>query len=365
MKTQLILISMLALGYQKLQATTVQDLAVNCTMQAKVTDVYNVKYKAGAPPHYRFPGIDPSVGFQASLEVLSQDEGCAVLNKKYNIFIGSLSASGGYAAGQEADVAKALQLKNQVVTLNLKQYIGYKINEQYLPLFPLVHSETLNLNFTSDGISGSVPLPFNLNWVYNMKAVENMSDIEKLSLAEKVSTFVFGKGKNSGVYSEYETLFLQLEPQQQILKKSYALLIWKMLNEYKLSTPYSKQVLDFHVGGDGSFYGEPLAVKLNHISHLTGTFSDDEIVDLITEFPTWILAGYSGNDCLNFTAENLENAVKNLQLKLPVMTAGEKYSLKAPMVHIAGPVHYISTCTQEKVTETTKELASYILKALN
>ncbi len=174
--------------------------------------------------------------------------------------------------------------------------------------------------------------------------------------------------KNSSVFnsvainSDYHSLLLKLEPKTENLKRTYALLIWKIFNEYKLASQYTGHFLKFHVGGEGSYYGEPLALALNKTSHLPDSFSSAEIIQLITDFPTWILAGYSGKDCLNFSTAELEAALENLLVKLPVMTVAEKYYLKDPMTQIEGKVRFISSCVDNKVSEKAKSLALIILK---
>ena len=367
MKQIILILAVVTAATQDLWAlTAAKDLQVTCNAKAKVTEVYNIKFNKGQPPQGRFSGIEPSLSFQASLELINQEPGCSVLKDKYQIYIGNLAMNGGISPATEDQAALISQLKNQVVDLKLKQYIGYQTKNGYLPLFPLVHSEKLNFNISAGIISGSISLPFDLNWLYQVPKTENLSDIEKLSLAEKASGFVFQKDSSySGVHSDYLNLFLTLEPQQENLKKSYALLIWKTFKMYKESSPYSKPVLQFHVGGDGSFYGAPLATKLNAISHIPGSFSSGEIVQLLTDFPTWILAGYSNTKCLNFSTEDLEQFLLTVQLKLPVLTSPEKYSLKDPMAHIAGPIHYVSACTEGKVSAKSKMIASEILQALH
>lgn len=366
MKKQILILTLALISYRKIYAfTQVKDLAITCSMQAVVSDVNNINYHKGLPPQGRFGGQEPSVSFNARLKILQQDEGCSVLKDKYKIFINDLVANGSYIAGQESDVEYAVQLKNQQITLSLNQYIGYKLGEQSLPLFPQVHSEKLSLDFKTDKLSGSAPLSFDLNWVYSVTSLKNLTDIQKLSLAEKVSQYVFAKGNTWVARNEFWSLFLQLEPQAQNLKKSYALLIWKMLKDYKQASPYNYEILRFHVGGEGSFTGAPLAVKLNKISHISDTFSSYEIVELLKQFPTWILAGYSEQECLNFSAEDLENFVLAMYLQLPILSASEKFNLKDPMTQIAGPIHFVSNCTKGKVTDKAKTLAQEILKVLN
>lgn len=367
MKKNLLILAVVIMSSHKLWAlTAAKDLQVLCNAKAKVTEVFNIKFNKGQPPRGRFNGIEPSLSFQASLELINQEPGCSVLKDKYQIHIGNLAMNGGISPATEDQAALISQLKNQVVDLKLKQYISYQTKNGYLPLFPLVHAEKMNFNINAGVISGSVSLPFDLNWLYQVPKVENLSDIEKLSLAEKASGVIFQKDSSySGVHSDFLNLFLTLEPQQVNLKKSYALLIWKTFKMYKESSPYSKPVLQFHVGGDGSFYGAPLATKLNAISHIPGSFSSGEIVQLLSDFPTWILAGYSNTECLNFSTEELEQFLTVVQLKLPVLTSLEKYSLKDPLEHIAGPIHYVSACTNGKVSAKSKLIASEILQTLN
>lgn len=367
MKKQILGISLITLTYQFSSAyTNVKDIEINCSIKANVAQVSNVKYNPGKPASGRFDGIPSSVGFKAHLENISSSSGCEILVSKYKIYLGNLVASAGYPAGQASDVELAYQLQGKAIDLNLKQYIGYKINDKYLPLFPEIHKESLDLSFKDGLISGVVSLDFDLNWVYSVTPIENMTDNQKLSLAEKVSQFVLAK--NSSVFnsvainSDYHSLLLKLEPKTENLKRTYALLIWKIFNEYKLASQYTGHFLKFHVGGEGSYYGEPLALALNKISHLPDSFSSAEIIQLITDFPTWILAGYSGKDCLNFSTAELEAALENLLVKLPVMTVAEKYYLKDPMTQIEGKVRFISSCVDNKVSEKAKSLALIILK---
>lgn len=367
MKKILLILAVVIAGSQDVLAlTAAKDLQIDCSAKAKVTEVFNIKYNKGLPARGRFGGTDPSLSFQASLELIEQEPGCSVLKDKYQIYTGNLGMNGGISPATEDQAALIGQLKNQVINLKLQQYIGYQTKNGYLPLFPLVHSEKLTFSMSSGVIGGSVDLPFDLNWLYQVPKVENLSDIEKLSLAEKASALIFQKaGLFSGVHSEYLNLFLSLEPLQKNLKKSYALLIWKTFKLYNESTPYSKQVLQFHVGGDGSFYGAPLAKKLNAISHIQGSFTSAEIVQLLNDFPTWILAGYSGSECLNFSEDDIEQFLTSVQIKLPVLTSVEKYRLKDPMAHIAGPIHFVSACADGKVSAKSKLIASEILQALH
>ena len=269
MKKQIIILALAVLCSQNLLAFTIKDLAVNCSLTVKVIDVHSIKFNKGLPAHGRFNGVEPSLSFNADLETISQDPGCSVLKDKYQIYLGNFNASGGISPATEDQVTLISELKNKVIELKLNQQIGYQSGNGYLPLFPLVHSETLSLSFEYGKIAGVVPLLFDLSWVYQVTKSENLTDIEKLSLAEKITQYIYTK---SGANQDFLNLFLNLEPQQEILKKSYALLIWKIFNEYKQSSPYSKPILQFHVGGEGSFYGAPLAKKLNVISHIQDSF---------------------------------------------------------------------------------------------
>ena len=355
MKKLILTTTLIILSTQNSYSTTIKNLEVICNMKAKVTEVHDIKYNKGLPAQGRFGGIDPSLGFKSNLEILSKDPGCEALTEKYRIFLGTLSAFGGISPAIESETYLISELKNQIVDLKLNQQIGFQLAGGYLPLFPLVHEESLSLSFKVGKISGTVALPFDLNWVYSVNKLENFSDIEKLSLAEKITTLAF-KG-------DFHSLMLKLEPHQTILKKSYAQLIWKSFKQYA-DTPYANQVLQFHVGGEGSFTGAPLAVKLNKISHIPDLFTSAEIVQLLSDFPTWILAGYSGNDCLNFSEKDLEIFLESALLKLPIMSQREKSLLKDPMVQIAGPVHFVSSCTEGKVSEKAKAAALEILNSL-
>lgn len=368
MKKNVLILAVVIAGAQQMWAsTTAKDLQIQCSAKAKVIEVYNIKFNKGQPPQGRFNGIEPSLSFQASLEIIDQGPGCNILKDKYQISIGHLVMNGGISPAAEDQATLISQLKNQVVDLKLKQQIGYQTKKGgYLPLFPLVHSENFQFSMNYGKIEGTVALPFELNWIYQVPKTENMSDIEKLALAEKAANFIFQTdGGHSGVLQDFLNLFLSLEPHQENLKKTYALLIWKTFKVYKESTPYTKSVLQFHVGGDGSFYGAPLATKLNAISHIPGSFSSAETIQLLLDFPTWILAGYSKTQCLNFSADDLEQFLSAVQLKLPVLTSLEKYALKDPMAHIAGPVHFVSSCTEEKVSVKSKLIASEILQTLH
>jgi hypothetical protein len=330
-------------------AKKVKDLEVQCSMQAKVADVSDISYSKGMPAQGRFPGIAPSISFKTSLEIISQSEGCEVLQSKYKIhFGGHLWGSGSIGMASEEQVSEAVALKNQVVELKVSQTFDYDINGN-LPLFPTVHSESLALIFRAGNIGGGVSLPFNVNWVYGITPVEDFSDIEKLAFAEKMSYLAFNYG--------FTQLFLKLEPKQEILKKAYAQMIWKIFKQ-----PKANDYLDFHVGGNGSFTGEPLAKKLNQISHYPGLFSSKEIVQLLTEFPTWLLAGNAGKDCLNFTAIELEEVLENAKLSFPVMTDSELWMWKDPLKHIGGPMKFVTQCTDGKVSDYAKALATELLK---
>ena len=320
-------------------AKTVKELEVQCKLQAKITEVYDIQYSKGLPARGRFGGTDPSLGFKADVEVISQQSGCSVLVDKYKVYLGQLQMSGGISPAQESQSSEILALKNKVVELTLNQHIGYQING-YLPLFPTVHAENLSLSFKEGAISGYVPLPFDLNWVYGITKVEDLSDIEKLALAEKTSGLAM-KG-------DFHSLFLALEPAQVNLKKAYGFLIWKAFKQHLQDGP-------------GSSTGAPLAVKFNKLTHYE-LFSGAELAQLLSDFPTWILAGYSGEDCLNFSPADLENFLLNTELKYPVMTLQEKWLLKDPLAVISGGVHYVSRCTEGKVSEKAKQLALEILK---
>ncbi len=132
-----------------------------------------------------------------------------------------------------------------------------------------------------------------------------------------------------------------------------------------METPYAYQKLYFHVSGEGLYTGTPLAIKLNVISHLPGLFSSAEVVQLLSDFPTWILAGYSGNICLNFSDKDLETFLENALLKLPTLGQREKSLLRDPMAQVAGTRGYVNSCTEGKVTEKAKAMAQEILNSLN
>lgn len=262
------------------------------------------------------------------------------------------------------DILEIQALEGKMIDLKLSQHIGYKTSNGYLPLFPQVHSETLSFAFELGSISGGTNLDFDLNWVYSLTKPEDMSDIQKLSLAEKVIQHALISRPQGGVIPDMLSLLKQLEPYQLNLKKTYALLIWKMFKQHKQLAIYDYHIFAFHVGGDGSRYGEPLAVQLNKISHLV-EFTPSEIQQLLLDFPTWLLVGYSNQECLNFTAADVENFLQIVHMQLPVLTLNEKGMLKDPVAQIAGVIHYVSNCTDGKVTDSAKVLAGEILKVIH
>ena len=331
-------------------AKTAKELELKCKVTAKVSEVHSLSYSPGKPAHYRLSEVPSSIHFQGGLEILSQDQGCEVLTEKYKIYLGSLQFNGGISPASESQMNDALALKDQIVELTLKQNIGYQ-NNGYLPLFPTVHSETLSFEFNSGAISGSVALQFDVNWVYSLTKIENLTDIQKLALAEKTLPYALD--------GDFHGLFLQLEPQQVILKKSYALLIWKLFKQY--SQKGATQYLEFNVGGYGAYTGAPLATKLNQISQISGMFSSAEIVQLLVEFPTWTLAGYSKEQCLNFSTTDLEKVLEAIQVKQPVLTDNELWLLQSPLEEISGK-YLRSTCLNGKVSDYSKQLATELLK---
>jgi hypothetical protein len=356
MKTLLIIAALLIQATAN--AKNVKDLEVNCQMQAKVSEVSDITYSPGKAAHHRVPEIPSSLNFKASLEIVSQGEGCSILQSKYKIFLGRLMASGKISPASESQINEILALKNQPVELTLEQQIGFQIEGGHLPLFQWVHSESINLTFNLGNIEGAVKLPFDSNWVYGITKVENLTDIQKLALAEKVLPYVLNMNLRYAFLYDFHGLFLQLEPGQLALKKSYASLIWKMFRQKANS-----QVLRFHVGGDGSRFGEPLAAKLNKISHLPQMFSSAEVVQLLTELPTLLLAGsFSGNDCLNFSGSDLEKFLENFSIKKPVLTGSELFTLADPLKEIAGVTGSLSNCTQGKISDYSKSLALELLK---
>lgn len=328
-------------------AKSVKELTVDCDIKAKVTGVHAIKYSAGKPPHYRVPGIDPSIGFNASLEVVSQTAGCAIVDSKYNKFLSSFYASGGISPAVQSQIADVLNLENQIIDLHLNQHFGYQV-EGELPLFPLVHAESMSLNAEIGKISLSIPLPFDANWVYGITPFSDLSDIEKLALAQKTLPLVF--------MQDFNSLFLGLEPKQPNLKKAYAILVWKAFKQKQAS-----QFLDFYSGGYGKYLGEPLAIKLNKISHLPGAFSSQEAVLLLTEFPGWILAGNQTNECLNYSADDLTQVLEFAAAKLPVMDWKELFVWNDVLNKISGNLIFDS-CIKDQMTDKNKTLVADILK---
>ncbi|AZZ37356.1 hypothetical protein CIK05_11325 [Bdellovibrio sp. qaytius] len=335
----------------------VKDLAIDCTIKVEVKDVTNANYDPGAPAHHRFPGIEPSLTAQGSAKVIEQSTGCEVLQSKYAVNLSDLTFTAWVNPPAPVSKNDKLGLVGQTYEMKLKQYIGYQNNEGYLPLFSLVHAETLNFEFSSPTLNLGAAVNFDLNAVYGLTPVEKMTDTEKLTLAEKIKTY--------GLMFNYDfhNLFLTLEPNATELKKAYAFLIWGGFNQYTQAKYYDSFMLEFHVGGPGSYTGQPLAVKLNEISHVPNLFSSNEIVQLITDYPTWLLAGYGSNQCLNFAEKDLELALANILAKLPAMNPQDKWLLQDPINSVAGKINFLgSSCLEGKVSEKAKDLALEISK---
>lgn len=361
MKAQIVTLALIAASstsFAKL-VNHKNDLAIDCTIQAEVISVTNAHYSPGAPAHHRFPGIEPSLTAQGTLKVVEQSAGCDVLQTKYGVKVSELAFAAWVNPPAPVDKNDKLGLIGQKYEMKLNQYIDYQSVNGYLPLFGLAHSESLSFSFSSPTLSVGAPVNFDVNSVYNIKSVEEMSDVEKLSLATKI------KDSNLMFTADFHSLFLSLKPNLPELKKAYAFLIWGGFNNYTQNKYYDSSILKFHVGGPGSFTGQPLAVKFNEISHVPGLFSSIEIAQLITDYPTWLLSAYGADQCLSYTEKELEMALENISAKLPAMNAQYKWLLKDPISTIAGKINYLGkSCTEGKVSEKAKALAIEISNTL-
>ncbi|MGE0634607.1 MAG: hypothetical protein AB7O96_19495 [Pseudobdellovibrionaceae bacterium] len=347
-------------------AANVKDFELNCHATGKVISVREAAYHKGAPPKGRFPGFPASAGFKGVVEIIDS-VGCEKLKSKYDLNVDGFSLAASFSLLSPVQQPKlglvAEATVGQIVKLDLKQYFSYQSGEGYLPLFPLVHDESMFFTgqlMSPDKIGATITLKPNLNWVYQIKPIENMSDIEKLSLAEKTSDLLAQKK-----FGNFLELFIKLEPQAVGLKKSYADLIWAILHEIKLSSPYNQQVLEFQVGGDGSSYGAPLVKKFNVISHIPGLYTSADILDFIMEFPSSILVGMDmDGTCLNFESADLETFLQQVQTKLPILTSSEKYLLKPAVMELSGKLYY-GFCTEDKVSSAAKSLADQLIPQLS
>lgn len=349
-------------------STNVKELQLsNCHATGKVVSVRDAKYSPGLPPKYRSPGYPAASGFTAQVLVENMTDSCAKLTSKYGLHVVGFSFPAHFSTSpvlqQKAIESFSEGSIGQTVQLDLTQIFGYHLQNGDLPLFPTVHAESMDFEGAATvgdvKMSGSFPLEFNVDWVYGLKPVKSMTGIEKLALAEKTATLLAQKH-----FAYFEGLFLQLEPAELGLKKSYAELIWSLFHQLKVSTPYVENVLRFHVGGDGSEYGAPLARTFNVISHTPGLFSSVDIQNLILEFPDWILVGgVVDGDCLNFQTSDLEAFLHKTQDKIFLLTPVEKYFLKDPLSDLTGGVLY-GFCTHDKLTPTIKSLATSLLQQI-
>ena len=341
---------------------TTKDLALNCEASGQVIATGNATYSSAQEPKFRMPYIPAKGGFQATIEISQLSAGCAPLAAKYGLKLegakvpASVGLIGAHSLAETQAAAQAYAGKK--VALKLVQQFGYVMGKEgSLPLYPLVHAESMYLQFGDINSSGAIPLAINAGLAHGVKPLDTLSDIEKLSLAEKASGLVA-----LGQFGDFSALLVKLKPLTPSLQKLYGQLILKALHALA-AKPEQYQALQFHVGGKGTQDGAPLAKAFNELTQ-AGIFSPLEVEDALFEFPALLLTGSpeAKNTCLNAGGEVLLATLNYLAAKLPVLTAQEKYLWKDSTHALTGKVMY-GACPLA-LNPAIQELATTILPQL-
>lgn len=309
------------------QTTTIEDLAIHCEGIATTIAVSDFHYDPGLPPHARFPGIPPSSSAKMTVDLAEFSKGCQVLDEKYDYHLKQLTLDIAILPAVASIDLSALV--GQTTSFQISQSFGFTLKGQYLPFYPDLVDETIELKTSSISLGSHSILGYttlsdiDIHQAHGISSIEQKSDEELLQIADKVISVA-----NHSPYSAmFGRTLLLLEPEGNEEKSEYANQLWAYLHSLKSKGSTPPGFFNFHVGGSGSFEGAPISGKILELHGLHQALSDAALVAYVVEFPTAFLA--LQNSCASLTDEIAEEIVTTLYDKIPIMNENEKFQTKA------------------------------------
>lgn len=291
MKTLWALAPSLSFVFQNAFAIPADSLHQSCSGSLTIIGVSNPKY---SPEVLRGRYFKPEEATFEAKALLEPAPGCSDMAKKYgasfpeeelvlrvNLDPADLPAPSD--DGVEATAQTFLQTQGR---FKLTQQFGWRLNDE-LPLFPLAHSEWLNITGTVTG-----PVAADLTWqgavdtaaVYGIVAYDDKSSQEKLEVARTLVALLRGGMKIPAHWFEalLSPRHFETVKDQVVLTD---LLVEVLAHEAQLQylTPF---FFDFNVGGST---GQPIGEALATLSASPDVMSSAEKVSLVARFPTLVL----------------------------------------------------------------------------
>jgi len=358
----------------------VAALTVHCSGTGIVSATANPSFKPALIHHpaTRVPDLPATIGFDAVVDVQSLSAGCQVLADKYGIDLSgaSLNMHAGASEALSDPPLFSLMLAQlaatdavgQPVTFTLTQSFPYQIGNQ-LPLYPVLHSEGLNLSaplvIETEPAELSLELEkgykVDVQAVYGITPADQLSDNDKLSAALVVESALTGKiaAGDSELGYIFETLLLDdLKPTAKSALPAYKDGLVDFLDQIA-ALPYQSSFFSFPVGGAG---GAAIANALAQLSNVPGVLADGEGPTLLVKYPELALLGLG--TCFAAGPDALTDALQTA-LATPSLTMIQKAGFTDVTDEIAHGYLNITACYPEAHEPAVKALSIALAKKLH
>lgn len=342
------ILTSLFLSFPAFSTGNIPDLKVDCVGSFEIVTTSDPFYKDAHCPGGRdiwtngtcgrANPVPASAGFAFTAKVVSTSDGCKALVAKYgaNALPQEIKAKSYLKPATSLSYAQsaAAQAVGAVGTFSFSNAFRY-VEKGSLPLFPLLHEETLIQSLQlgiDDGVSAVATLATDVDekLLYGSKTKSELSDAEKLWAVGIIKDIFIPQVKlahprlNENLSYELQGLVPQfLEGKKLLLESLLDILAAAASPEFPNSNFFR-----FHVGGS---QGTELGELIVSLSHAEGILSSEEKAQIVAHYPALTILGWSatGKDSFDITPGELEAA---LALMAEMLASAPNYADAPPHV---------------------------------
>lgn len=331
-----------------------KELKLTCSGQIEMTEVKKVGTHSGFTD--RGGNWHPATGFAyVESKVTSLSNGCNKIKSKLGIDLSNKQFEHylSFKSTDEQEIVKLAELKvGNVHKFNAVQGFGYIDDSGYLPFFPLIHTERVNLiSDTVSLVGGSYSV--DVKKVYGI----NLWEEGKLELEKLVFDYI-DKGEKEISSESLLGAMLENHPEYQTNFKTF---VGKLLTYYgELEKTYDAE----KIVGNGEV--TTIASHIRELSYEYPELYAFDIPNLLVNHPSLVnYRSWKANKktCLNISAVQLEDAMAILNDKIinGSIEANIKKHWKKPLTVISGG-SWPAGCLGKVSSKLSKSIAKDILK---
>lgn len=330
-----------------------KELLFECTGDAQFTQVNKTGVSSGF--YDRAGNYHPAHGYAyLNLEITSTSPECDQMEQKLDINIGSkiFEQYISFPTVNEQEIKLLAEKKvGEIHPFKAQQNFNYMDKDGYLPLFPLIHGESVTLESSTANVNS--PYQVDEEKVYEI----HLNEDDKILLSELVFEYLDGKDTN-GLY--LPSVISQMFENHPKFTDNFKVFLSEALKHYQTleENPEAKK------GTYLKYLLETFASGIKELTHKTPESSNFDMPNLLVDHPSMVnFTSWHTNKakCPNISAVQLEKALEILQTKLASGTLNNvvKLTWEKPLKELAGFV-FPGGCLNQVASAQAKQLATQL-----